>query len=68
MRRAGGVGLDPFQFHCLGGGGLALDFLLEAVKQLALLNDHGVQLFGLMFEMGYDRLKLFNPIFIRHGG
>ena len=51
MRRFLDVGLDALQFHGLHGGGLALDFLLETLQQLALFNDDAVQLLNLVFEV-----------------
>ena len=51
------VRLHTLQFQRLHGGGLPLDFLFQSLQQLALLDDHAVQLLDLMFEMGEVRLQ-----------
>ena len=62
------VGLDALQFQRLHGGGLALNFLLQAFQQFALLNDDAVHHFNLMFKMREVRLEpLHAPvIFVCH--
>jgi len=57
MRRLLDVGFDALQFQRLHGGGVALDFLFQPVEQLALLDDHAIQLFDLMFKVRKIRLK-----------
>ena len=69
MRRFLVVRLDTFQFQRLHGSGLALDFLFQPLQQFALLNDDGVQLLDLMFEVREVGLQFFGApgIFVCHG-
>ena len=62
------VGLDALQFQRLHGGELALNFLLQAFQQFALLDDDAVHQFNLMFKMCEVRLEpLHAPgIFVCH--
>ena len=62
------VGLDALQFQRLHGGGLALNFLLQAFQQFALLDDDAVQLLDLMFEVREVRLQFFSApgMFVCH--
>lgn len=58
MRRLGVVGFDAFHFQRFHCGRLARDFLFQAFEQFALLDDDGVHLFDLMFEMRGVRFEL----------
>ena len=68
MRRFLVIGLDAFQFQRLHGARLALNFLLQPVEQFALLDDDGVQLLDLVFEVRKVCLKFFGApgIFVCH--
>ena len=68
MRRLLDVRFDALQFQRLHGGGLPLDFFFHPVKQLALLDDHAVHLFDLVFEVREVGLELVHPpgIFVCH--
>jgi len=57
MRRLLVVGPDAFQFQRLHGGGLALDFFLEAFQQFALLDDDAVHRLNLVFKMREVRFE-----------
>ena len=68
MRRLLIVGLHAFQFKRPHHAGLSLNFLLETVQQLSLINDYRVQLFDLMLKMSKVRFQLVQAmrVFIRH--
>lgn len=68
MRRLGIVRLDAFQLHRLHRSGLALDFLLQAFHQLALLDDDVVELLHLMFQVRDVGFELFKTLgnFVGH--
>ena len=69
MWRLGIIGIDAFQLDRFHRGRLALDFLLQSLKQFILPGHHAVQLLDLMFEMGNVRFELSDPLgdFICHG-
>ena len=69
MRRLLVVRLDAFEFQRFHRAGLALGLLFQALQQLALLDDDGVQLLDLMLEVGEVGLQFFGApgIFVCHG-
>jgi phosphoribosylamine-glycine ligase len=69
MRRPGVVGLDAFQFHGFQNRRLTLHLLLQMFHEPALFDDHPVQLFDLMFQMGDVGFDAFDPlqVFSVHG-
>ena len=68
VRRFGIVRLDALQFNCLHRRRLALDFLLQPLKQFVVPGHHVVQLLDLMLEVRDVCFQFFNPLgrFICH--
>ena len=70
MRRPGIVRLDALQLQRFHRARLALDVFFQAIQQLALLDDDGVQLLDLVFEVRDGGFKFFGApgIFVCHAG
>jgi len=62
MRRLGVVGFDAFQFHGFQNRRLTLHLFLQLFHELALFDNHPIQLFDLMFEMGDVCFDAFEPL------
>ena len=69
VRRRGVVGFDAFQFHAFQNRRLTLHLFLQMLHEPALFDDHPVQLFDLMFQMGDVGFNFFKPpgSFVGHG-
>jgi len=62
MRRLGLAGLDALQLHAFEDFGLALDLFFQEVHGAALLDEHAIELFHLVFQVREIRLDGFQPL------